>query len=133
LRSMSKNKADFTNSFRALCGVAEDPNLDHLVSSGFETPGDFDEWAVRWRTRLDGDDQSAEARAVAMRKVNPAFIPRNHRVEEAIEAGVNNNDFTVFEKLISVLAIPYEDQPENAEYASPPRPEEVVHQTFCGT
>ena len=133
LRSMSKNKADFTNTFRALCDAAEDSNLDHLVSSGFETPGDFDEWAVRWRTRLEGDDQSAADRAIAMRKVNPAFIPRNHRVEEAIEAGVNNNDFTVFEKLISVLAQPYDDQPENADFKSPPRPEEVVHQTFCGT
>ena len=95
LRSMHKNKADFTNSFRALCDASEDPLVGNtqvgatLVGEQFDNPGDYEEWAVRWRQRLEGENVSGADRASAMRKVNPAFIPRNHRVEEAIEAGVN--------------------------------------------
>jgi len=133
LRSMTKNKADFTNSFRALCDAAANPEKDEQVRSEFENPGDFDDWADRWRARLEGEDVPPNDRANAMRKVNPAYIPRNHRVEEAIEAGVNDNDFLVFEKLIGVLEKPYDDQPENAAYKLPPRSDQVVHQTFCGT
>jgi len=68
-----------------------------------------------------------------MRAVNPLFIPRNHRVEEAIAAAVNGHDFTPFETLLTVLAAPYSEQPGREAYAAPPRPEEVVHTTFCGT
>ena len=68
-----------------------------------------------------------------MRAVNPAFIPRNHRVEAVIEAAVNRDDFAPFEELLAVLSKPYEDQPAFAAYAEPPEPHERVLQTFCGT
>jgi uncharacterized protein YdiU (UPF0061 family) len=68
-----------------------------------------------------------------MRQVNPAFIPRNHRVEQAIEAAVKHENFTVFGDLLAVLARPYDDQPEYADYARPAGPDERVTQTFCGT
>jgi len=68
-----------------------------------------------------------------MRRVNPAFIPRNHLVEEALSAAVNNGDVTLFDNLLTVLSRPYEDQPGHERYADPPRPEQVVRQTFCGT
>jgi serine/tyrosine/threonine adenylyltransferase len=68
-----------------------------------------------------------------MRAANPAFIACNHLVEEVISAAVNQADFSPFESLLAVLSTPYEDQPVFARYAEPPRPEEVVHQTFCGT
>ena len=68
-----------------------------------------------------------------MRAVNPAFIPRNHLVEEVIEAATEREDFTAFDELMSVLASPYEDKPGYERYSLPPRPEQVVHQTFCGT
>ena len=67
-----------------------------------------------------------------MRAVNPAFIPRNHRVQAAI-AAAGAGDFSVFEALIQVLARPYDEQPEATAYGAPPRPEEVVRATFCGT
>ena len=67
-----------------------------------------------------------------MRQVNPAFIPRNHRIEEMIAAAVDG-DMAPFERLNLVLARPFEDQPEHAELQNPPRPEEVVAATFCGT
>ena len=68
-----------------------------------------------------------------MKTVNPAFIPRNHLVEEALDAAVNNGDLAPFEKLLRVLARPFEDQPDAPAYALPPRPEQVVRATFCGT
>jgi uncharacterized protein YdiU (UPF0061 family) len=68
-----------------------------------------------------------------MRAANPAFIPRNHLVEEAIAAAISKGDFSPFESLLAVLSRPYEDQPIFGRYAEPPRPEQIVHQTFCGT
>jgi uncharacterized protein YdiU (UPF0061 family) len=68
-----------------------------------------------------------------MKQVNPAFIPRNHRVEQAIEAAVQDGDFSLFEALLSVLSHPYDEQPAFAAYMDPPKPEERVLQTFCGT
>jgi uncharacterized protein YdiU (UPF0061 family) len=69
---------------------------------------------------------------MAMRAVNPVFIPRNHRLEEVI-AAANTGDYAPFERLLAVLAHPYEQQPENAAYENPPEPDEIVHATFCGT
>jgi serine/tyrosine/threonine adenylyltransferase len=68
-----------------------------------------------------------------MRKVNPAFIPRNHRIEAVIQAAVTRDDFAPFEELLTVLSKPYEDQAEFAAYANPPEPDQRVLQTFCGT
>jgi uncharacterized protein YdiU (UPF0061 family) len=65
--------------------------------------------------------------------VRPAFVPRNNLVEEAIITAVNDGDFSVFERLVSVVSVPYEDQPTFGRYANPPRPDQVVHETFCGT
>ena len=67
-----------------------------------------------------------------MQTVNPAFIPRNHRVEAVIQAAMAD-DYAPFEKLLTVLAKPYEDQPEMADYAEPPEPGQRVLKTFCGT
>jgi uncharacterized protein YdiU (UPF0061 family) len=98
----------------------------------FDDPAAFDEWAVRWRRRTSEEPQSPADRRAAMHAINPAFIPRNHRIEAVISAAVAD-DTAPFEKLISVLANPFEDQPEFSDYANPPKPEERVCQTFCGT
>ena len=68
-----------------------------------------------------------------MRAANPAFIPRNHLVEEAIRAAVDAADLAPFNELMTVLALPYDDQPAFARYTEPPRPSQVVRETFCGT
>jgi uncharacterized protein YdiU (UPF0061 family) len=68
-----------------------------------------------------------------MRAVNPAYIPRNHRVEAMIDAAVERGDFGPFEELLAVLSKPFDEQPERARYAEPPAPHERVLQTFCGT
>jgi uncharacterized protein YdiU (UPF0061 family) len=130
---MGKNKADFTLTFRRLGDAAADPAADHTVRTLFEDPASYDAWAVRWRERLAREPQSGSARRTAMQAVNPAFIPRNHRVEAVIRAAVERDDFGPFEELLQVTAKPYEDQPAFAPYAEPPKPEERVTQTFCGT
>jgi uncharacterized protein YdiU (UPF0061 family) len=130
---MAASKADFTLTFRGLSEMAADPSADAKVRMLFEDSAAFDAWAAQWRARLAHESGDPAARTVAMKTVNPAFIPRNHLVEEALDAAVNNGDLAPFEKLLGVLARPFEDQPDAPAYALPPRPEQVVRATFCGT
>ena len=74
-----------------------------------------------------------DARARAMRTVNPAFIPRNHRVEQVLNAAIEYGDFSPFAEMLTVLSRPYEDQAVFADYANPPQADERVFRTFCGT
>jgi uncharacterized protein YdiU (UPF0061 family) len=120
LARMAQNRSDFTNTFRALLGGrARDQFLD---------PSSFDSWEEKWRARL----QSEQAAEQIMQTANPAFIPRNHRIEEMIAAAVAG-DYQPFDRLLTVLADPYRDQPEAQDLTRPPQAHEVVQQTFCGT
>ncbi|WP_170455541.1 protein adenylyltransferase SelO [Ruegeria arenilitoris] len=120
LTRMAQNQADFTNTFRALGGDA--------ARDQFTDPAAFDSWAEGWRARLT---READPAAV-MHAANPAFIPRNHRVEQMIQAAVQG-DYGPFQRLNAVLARPYDDQPDAADLMRPPTQDEVVHATFCGT
>jgi protein adenylyltransferase len=133
LNAMAENHADFTLTFRRLCDAAADRAADEGVRRLFADPLAYDGWAARWRQRLSAEPQGASVRASSMRAVNPAFIPRNHRIEAVIEAAVEHDDFSSFHELLMVLSNPYEDQPAFAHYADPPAPQERVLQTFCGT
>lgn len=120
LARMAANQADFTNTFRALAhGNARDQ---------FTDPAAFDAWEKTWKQRLSRETGTVER----MKAANPAFIPRNHRLEEMIQAAVAG-DFAPFHRLMDILATPYQDQPEHADFAQPPRADEVVAATFCGT
>ena len=133
LGRMAAQQADFTNSFRALCEVdAEDPATDEPVRALFADPNAFDQWALQWRERLGTQSQPDSERQAAMRAVSPAYIPRNHRVQQAIDAA-NEGDLRPLDRLLLVVSQPYQDQPEQAEYRQPPRADEVVELTFCGT
>ena len=133
LNQMALNQADFTQTFRGLCDSALDSNRDEDVRRLFADPSAYDAWAVSWRKRLEDEPGDAAGRRASMRSVNPMFIPRNHRVEEVIEAATKRADFEPFEALLKVLAKPFDDQPEFTRYAQPPMPEQIVRQTFCGT
>ena len=106
---------------------------DADVRGLFANPGDYDSWAARWRSRLALERLEPNIRAQAMRNVNPAFIPRNHRVEQALGAAIEYGDFSPFAELLTVLSRPYEDQAIFADYANPPHADERVFRTFCGT
>jgi uncharacterized protein YdiU (UPF0061 family) len=133
LDAMQASQADFTRTFRALCDAALGESGDALVRAEFAQPQAYDAWAARWRARLQGEALPAALRADAMRQVNPAFVARNHRVEQVIDAAVARADFEPFAALHAVLSRPYEDQPLHAAYARAPLPAERVLRTFCGT
>lgn len=120
LRRMAGNRADFTNTFRALSdGAPRDQFLD---------PAAFDAWETGWRARLEAETDPL----ATMRAANPVYIPRNHRVEQMIQAAVAG-DFAPFDRLLNLLSRPFEAQPDASEFTRPPEPSEVVQQTFCGT
>jgi serine/tyrosine/threonine adenylyltransferase len=133
LTAMAENRADFTLTFRRLSDAAADPAADEAVRRLFADPSAYDAWAQRWRQRIGEEPQDGATRAKTMRAANPAFIPRNHRIEAVIQAAIQRDDFSPFEELLTVLSKPYEDQPAFAHYADPPEPHERVLQTFCGT
>jgi uncharacterized protein YdiU (UPF0061 family) len=123
---MQAQAADFTNTFRALGDAVDSPESPVALPGGAA-------WMAQWRQRGSREPHAPAARAAAMRQVNPAFIPRNHRVEQALNAAIEHADFSVFDSLLQVVSRPFESQPENAAYASAPLQEERVLQTFCGT
>ncbi|EYR83089.1 YdiU family protein [Shinella sp. 838] len=131
--TLYEQKADYTLAFRRLADAAESEAADAALEDLLETPGTLAPWLALWRARLAREAGTPQARAAAMRNANPAFIPRNHKVEEALAAAVDHGDFSLFSALNDVLARPYEDQPAFAAYALPPKPGEEITATFCGT
>jgi uncharacterized protein YdiU (UPF0061 family) len=103
------------------------------VAGLFEIPDPMLPWLARWRERLATQRNDAASRQATMYLANPVFIPRNHLVEEALQAATERADFTPFNTLAEVLARPFAYDQALARYATPPRPEQVVRQTFCGT
>jgi serine/tyrosine/threonine adenylyltransferase len=133
LAAMHRNQADFTLTFRALCDAAENPEIDAGARALFADPSAYDDWARRWRARLALESTQPAARAESMRQVNPAYIPRNHRIEQMISAAVERHDFGPFEELSTVLSQPYRTQATLHAHSAAPQPGERVLQTFCGT
>jgi serine/tyrosine/threonine adenylyltransferase len=117
---------DFTLFFRRLTQVAAGDDVRSL-SSLFKETATFETWLSQWRSEAD-----VPGLLTAMRRANPVLIPRNHRVEAAIQAG-NDGDYAPFHRLVDALAAPYDDRPEYADLEQPPRDEELVRETFCGT
>jgi uncharacterized protein YdiU (UPF0061 family) len=133
LDAMHSQQADFTLTFRKLCDAAGGQQFDAGVRALFANGAAYDEWATMWRSRLARESLPASVRAESMRHANPAFIPRNHRLEQAIQAAVEHEDFTLFADLMHVLSRPYEDQEGFEAYATAPRASDRVLRTFCGT
>ena len=138
LAVMATAHADFTNGFHAL-NSAVAPDLDTHPggeSAAWEAFGTaypaLADWLARWRARLRLEATSPQARAAAMGRANPALIPRNHRVEAALDAAVTG-DLGPLDGLLAALADPWQAGPATTAYQRPPEPHEVVRQTFCGT
>ena len=133
LRLLATNQVDFTLAFRRLSDVASNPAADASLRSLFGDEQQFGVWVEQWRARIMREPDDADDRCARMRLVNPAFIPRNHRIEAMIEAAVEREDLAPFEELLLVLAKPFENQASFAHYMDPPQSHERVCQTFCGT
>ena len=127
LSLLAAQQVDFTLFFRRLTQVAAGGGPDPL-SALFSAPAPFQSWFEEWENAT-GDCATREEE---MRRANPILIPRNHRVEQAIQAAYTG-DYSPFHRLGDALAAPFEEQANYADLESPARPEEVVHETFCGT
>jgi serine/tyrosine/threonine adenylyltransferase len=122
---MQKHRADYTNTFRALTiGKPEDTTLHGTT--------EFTQWHKRWVERLGRQGESMDASKMLMKNSNPSVIPRNHRVEEALEAA-NKGDYSVMERLLEALSNPYAHSPEQKDYTTLPAPSPRPYRTFCGT
>lgn len=126
LSMMKKYEADYTNTFRALSSH----NLEDTVLYG--NP-DFNQWQELWQARLSRQQEPQATAYELMRSSNPAIIPRNHRVEEALEAAVKHGDYSVMERLLAVLSSPYAHSAEQADYCTLPESSTLPYQTYCGT
>ncbi|MEL6168189.1 MAG: YdiU family protein [Pseudomonadota bacterium] len=121
---MEANRADFTLTFRGLANGRADALF--LDAEGFR------DWRRDWLARLAEDGSNDDDAAERMARVNPAIIPRNHQVEAVIRASLSD-DFGPFDRLLGALGDPYADPEDAPDLLIPPKPEEVVAQTFCGT
>jgi uncharacterized protein YdiU (UPF0061 family) len=133
LTAMHHGHADFTNTFRALADAAlgQEQEADFLAQ--FDEPTAAGNWLAHWRERLDYGGRPPKAVRETMRAINPAFIPRNHRVETALDAATARGNLAPFHRLLRVLQRPFDDHPGETELTLPPRDDERVLATFCGT
>jgi serine/tyrosine/threonine adenylyltransferase len=137
LAAMQNNNIDWTLAFRYLADAASNPSRDdkriRALFANAPAASAYDLWNEQWQSRLSRESVAPSDRAQAMRRVNPAFIPRNHRVEEALSAAVERADYAPFERLLKIVERPFDDQPEFSAFAEP-APEGAGHyRTFCGT
>lgn len=122
---MHQHKADYTNTFRDL-------SKQELPRESAYTTESFQAWHTRWQNRLEEQEQGWDSSVTLMDSVNPAVIPRNHKVEEALQEG-EEGDLNPFHSLLQALENPYQDGDHLTPYQSPAEPSEKLYQTFCGT
>ena len=131
LKTLAEEKVDFTLFFRHLTKVAAGGETEELASL-FESAEAFEKWFSRWHEHAQGtEDERADSLKV-MAGVNPIIVPRNHRVEEAIQQA-QQGDFTAFSRLVEATAQPFADRPEFADLEEAPTSDQIVCETFCGT
>ena len=123
---MQKNYADYTNTFRMLAAEA-------VPEGAVFNDAEFMTWHARWQERLSRQSESKLMSFRLMQANNPAIIPRNHRVEEALSAASEHGDYSLIHRLLAAVTNPFVDVPEHSDYRTAPAPSERVYQTFCGT
>ncbi len=131
LTAMEQAGADYTLVFRRLSLAVRGD--DAPVQTLFDDVAEFKAWTSRWRKRLQQETISPKERAQRMDRVNPIYIPRNHKVEEALAAAVEHEDMTSFSNLLDLLSHPFHEDEENEAFTSPAPVGPVPYQTFCGT
>ncbi len=125
---MQETGADFTGTFAALAYAAASSEAGGALAADA-----FRAWRERWKARLGRQPQEVSEVVALLRSANPVVIPRNHNVEQALEAATESGDYAVMQQLLRALVRPFEVVPDNAAYREPPGPGRGVYQTFCGT
>jgi serine/tyrosine/threonine adenylyltransferase len=131
LKWLHDRRADYTNTFRDLSSRSAIENPSAL-GADLQDPR-FTAWHARWTERLDREPGGLDEAVLRMRTANPAVIPRNHRVEAALDAAVQRGDLDPAMRLLEALSDPYSTAFDESDYRQPPNPEQRVYQTFCGT
>ena len=126
LAIMQEHGADFTNTFRDLSG-------DAMTNAALATSPEFQAWRICWQERLTRQPQGRDEARVLMRRNNPAFVPRNDKVEEALAAATLQGDLSAVEKLLDVLTQPFAHDRQMPEFSTSPMSDGRAYQTFCGT
>ena len=127
LLAMKQAEADHTNTFAALCGG------EGSVNAALPQTPEFQTWHARWQQRLEQQSQGAAESLALRRATNPAVIPRNHKVEEALEAAVEEDDLRPVRRLLEVLSQPFAHGAVPEEYRASPGPNWREYRTYCGT
>ncbi|MPM63132.1 hypothetical protein SDC9_110012 [bioreactor metagenome] len=125
LSMMEKYNEDYTNTFIEL-------TFNNFKNKGMFGSKEFEHWYKVWKYRLDRQEESKELIQNIMKKSNPSVIPRNHRVEEAIEKA-ESGDYDTMKKLLEIISNPYEHSKDNKYYSNPPESSKYPYRTFCGT
>jgi uncharacterized protein YdiU (UPF0061 family) len=129
--TLEGQKVDYTLFFRNLSHAARG-DFDS-VRVLFDNPDEFDAWAIGWQGRLSHEDVASDVRAAAMNRVNPIYVPRNHKVEEALAAASNHGDLEAFKILLEALKFPFDERPKFNRLAEPAPADFGEYKTFCGT
>ena len=127
---MEKDKTDFTLTFRAISTLVNDDKP--YFKNYFSSHNSIQNWIEKWKNRLTLENKDKNNIYNFLNQINPAYIPRNHRVEEVINEGLKG-DYSYFGKFNKVLAKPFNSQHENIDYQKGPNETQRVSQTFCGT
>jgi uncharacterized protein YdiU (UPF0061 family) len=130
LTLLQEQVVDYTSSFRALAASLRGD--ERTARALFGDDAAFDAWSRRWREQLAVEASDPLEVAAAMDRVHPVYIARNERVEEAL-AAATAGDLAPFERLLDVLARPYDERPGLESYATPAPSSWGTYRTFCGT
>ncbi len=136
LKLMHKYNEDYTNTFYYLSQYDDINNIiskDNTQNVDLYKSDEFLKWHKDWQSRLNRQEESMTMSKKLMQQSNPSVIPRNHRVEEALEAAVNNDDYSIMNSLLDALSRPYDYKDVNLEYTKLPTDSKVPYRTFCGT
>jgi uncharacterized protein YdiU (UPF0061 family) len=126
LDQLKEQELDYTVTFDRLGALLEDPTQATPLRES------LGEWIDRWLARIDQEPSASEA-LERMRPANPVVIPRNHHVEAALSAAVDEGDLAPARRLVEVLRAPYSVGPDTSDYQDPPAGGDGNYQTFCGT
>ena len=132
LEIMKNNESDYTLTFRYMSDVLVEKG-DSDFKKQFISKNEIAEWLNEWQSFIEQQKNSKEEIYHSMQAINPIYIPRNHLVERAIKAGVNDTDYSVMTDLCSILNQPYKEQDVDSDYKNPAEPSDKVYKTFCGT
>ncbi|MBU1308925.1 MAG: YdiU family protein [Gammaproteobacteria bacterium] len=131
LNLMSASKADFSQTFRLLSQSVPDASQGAAIQ--FADSSSWQSWCASWHARLAAQNITSEQVQQQMNNCNPALIPRNHQIARAIDLATTEGDLTLFNRLHTALKTPFAISEAQADLALPPKPEQCISNTFCGT